>query len=312
MKCKIWGARGSHPVPISADTIRSKIATAIQRVRPGDLATPAHRERFLASLPEWLFGSVGGNTACVELLPDDSHSLIFDAGTGIIGLGQGWSSQKGSEQHIFFTHLHYDHIQGLPFFTPAYNPNFVTHFYSPRSDLKEMLSNQMKDPYFPITMEDKMSPNLVFHQLTGDGITLFDTRIRWRELNHPGRAFAYRADYGGKSWCYCTDVELQESDFHKTPENNAFFGDLDFLILDTQYTLDEAIEKYNWGHTSFSLGVDFALSWDVKKLYLFHHEPQYSDRKLYQNAQSAQWYSRRIGGDRLEVILSVEGSTIEV
>lgn len=314
VKFRIWGARGSHPVPTGTENLRSKIATVVQRIRKNDLESQEARERFLASLPDWLFGTVGGNTACVEVNLSNGQQLIFDAGTGIIGLGQKeLKAQKtNTVYHIFFTHFHYDHIQGFPFFTPAFNPNVTINFYSPISELQSVLSNQMQSPYFPITMEDKMSPNFNFHVLGEEELEIAGARIRWRELNHPGRAFAYRVDHEEKSWCYCTDVELMEDDFKKSEENAAFFEGIDTMILDTQYTLDEAIEKYNWGHTSFSLGVDFALSWNIKRLFLFHHEPQYSDRRIYQNARSAQWYARRIGGDKLEVILSVEGETFEV
>jgi ribonuclease BN (tRNA processing enzyme) len=105
---------------------------------------------------------------------------------------------------------------------------------------------------------------------------------------------------------------LQERDFAKSAETARFFSDLDVMILDAQYTLDEAIDKYNWGHSSFSLGVDFAVAWGTGRLFLFHHEPQYSDKKLEQNATSARWYAHRVGGTDLSVDLAREGVTIDV
>lgn len=314
MRFTVWGGRGSHPMPLSPDAVRSKISTVIQRIRPSDLVSPASRERFLAALPQWLFGTTGGNTACVQLELDDERQIVFDAGSGIVGLGsaQARRDPPPSEYHLFFTHFHYDHVQGLPFFGHAFNPNVTMHFYSPLENLKEILSNHMQHPYFPITMEDKMTPKMVFHHLTRPEIELFGARIRWRELNHPGRAFGYRVDFGGRSFGYVTDVELQERDFTKTAENAAFFSGLDAMILDAQYTLDEAIDKYNWGHSSFSLGVDFAVAWSTKRLFLFHHEPQYNDKKLEQNVTSARWYAHRVGGDELSVDLAREGVTIDV
>lgn len=314
MKFTVWGARGSHPMPLSPDAVRSKISTVVQRIRPSDLATPASRERFLASLPQWLFGTSGGNTACVQLELDDTRQIIFDAGSGIVNLASAQARREPSptEYHIFFTHFHYDHVQGLPFFGHAYNPNVTMHFYSPLENLQEILSHHMQHPYFPITMEDKMTPKMVFHHLTEPVMELFGATIRWRELNHPGRAFGYRVEHGGKSFGYVTDVELQERDFEKSAENARFFSGLDVMILDAQYTLDEAIDKYNWGHSSFSLGVDFAVAWGTDRLFLFHHEPQYSDKKLEQNATSARWYAHRVGGTDLSVDLAREGVTIDV
>ncbi|MFA7565919.1 MAG: MBL fold metallo-hydrolase, partial [Alkalispirochaeta sp.] len=145
-----------------------------------------------------------------------------------------------------------------------------------------------------------------------EGIELYGRRIRWRELNHPGRAFGYRVDEGDRSFGYITDIELREQDFEKSVENKKFFEGLDAMILDTQYTLDEAIEKHDWGHSSFSLGVDFAVAWNISNMYMFHHEPLYSDKKLDQNLQSARWYAKRIGGNTLEIELATEGVTIDV
>lgn len=314
MRFTVWGARGSHPVPLTPQAIRSKIATVVQRIRPGDLISSDSRERFLASLPLWLFGTTSGNTACVQLELDEAgRQFIFDAGSGIIGLGSSLAhgAVMPTEFHIFFTHFHYDHVQGLPFFMHAYNPTIPIHFYSPLDGLEAILSRQMHHPYFPVTMEDRMS-NLHFHRIAPDGVELYGALVHWRELNHPGRAFGYRVDYGERSFAYVTDVELQEGDFKKTAENARFFQDVDAMILDTQYTLDEAIEKYNWGHSSFSLGVDFAVAWGVRRLFMFHHEPKYDDKKLDQNLNSARWYANRSGGDALEIDLAREGITIDV
>lgn len=314
MRFTVWGSRGSHPTPLSPQAIQSKISTIVQRIRPSDLRSPQARERFLASLPPWLFGTTSGNTACVQLELDESRQLVFDAGSGIVGFGvsQFRREPPPKEYHIFFTHFHYDHVQGLPFFAHAYNPGVTVHFYSPVENVREILSAHMNHPYFPVTMEDKMSPNLHFHHLKDQEIEVMGARVRWRELNHPGRAFGYRVDHEERSFGYVTDVELESRDFEKSPGNAAFFQDMDAMILDTQYTLDEAIEKYNWGHSSFSLGVDFALAWRAKRLFMFHHEPQYDDKKLQQNLSSARWYANRIGGGDLKIELAREGVTIDV
>lgn len=314
MKVTFWGCRGSHPTPLSPDAVRSKIATVVQRVRAEDLRSAETRERFLAALPPWLFGTVGGNTACLQLELNSHQQIIFDAGSGIVPFGYAQLNHvpRPSEYHIFFTHFHYDHIQGLPFFPQAYDPRVAIHFYSPNPDLRAILSSQMSHPLFPITMEDKMS-NLHFHCLDAERAgTLFGATIRTRALNHPGGAFAYRVDHRDRAFCYCTDVELLESDFLNSSANRSFFGELDAIVLDTQYTLDEAVDKNNWGHSSFSLGVDFAIAWGIPRLYLFHHEPQYTDRKLYHNLEAARAYAHRSGGSGLQVFLAIEGDQIEL
>jgi phosphoribosyl 1,2-cyclic phosphodiesterase len=314
MRFTVWGSRGSHPLALTPAAIQSKIATVVHRIRDIDLVSPEARERFLASLPAWLFGTTSGNTACVQLEIDGENQIVFDAGSGIIAFGNDQRTRDPlpQEYHIFFTHFHYDHIQGLPFFAHAYNPQVAVHFYSPLDDLQKTLSQQMKHPYFPVTMEGMMSKRLQFHTLGPEGVELYGARVLWRELNHPGRAFGYRVDFGGRSFGYVTDVELRETDFEQNTENARFFADLDVMILDAQYTLGEAIEKINWGHSSFSLAVDFAKAWRVRKLFLFHHEPRYSDRKLEQNLQAARRYAAGIQGDELRVYLAREGMTIDV
>ncbi|MFP4011100.1 MAG: MBL fold metallo-hydrolase [Spirochaetaceae bacterium] len=313
MVVRFWGVRGSIPRPLLPQEVQNKIAGVVQRLKPADLASAETRERFLAGLPQWLFGTTGGNTPCVEARLADDTMILFDAGSGIQALATALQKdrKKIREFHIFFTQFHYDHVQGLPFFAPAYDPSVKVRFYSPLPELEQNLKEHMQHPYFPITMEDKMS-NLDFVVLDEHPVRLGGAEITWRELNHPGRAFAYRIKENGRTFIHATDVELLESDFEKTPANTSFFQGTDVLVMDSQYTLGEAIEKYNWGHSSFSMSVDFASAWNVKNLYLFHHEPLYNDKKLHKNLQSARWYASRLGNTTLNIDLSREGEEVHV
>jgi phosphoribosyl 1,2-cyclic phosphodiesterase len=117
-------------------------------------------------------------------------------------------------------------------------------------------------------------------------------------------------NHNGKRFIYATDVELTSDDFEMNEENSLFFKDADLIVLDAQYTLDEAIEKYNWGHSAFSISVEFAVKWGIKHLVLFHHDPTYDDEKLYGILQSAQWYLQRVGAEKMEITLAVEGLEI--
>jgi ribonuclease BN (tRNA processing enzyme) len=137
------------------------------------------------------------------------------------------------------------------------------------------------------------------------------TEISWRKMNHPGGCYSYRISDGKHTVIYATDSELTESDFDKNAENIAYFHNADLIILDSQYTLGEAVEKFNWGHSSFSLAVDFASEWNIKNLCLFHHEPLYSDKKLHNNLQSAQWYYSHLGKQGMNIFLAEEGKEVE-
>ncbi len=308
MNVRFWGVRGSIPSPILPDTIRSKIAAVVQRVRPNDLESPLARERFLASLPPWLFGTYGGNSACIEARLSDNSCIILDAGSGIRELAKSVSAEPVPvrEFHIFITHFHYDHLQGLPFFGPAYSPKTKLTFYSPIRGFEKTVRDHMRPPYFPVTMET-MESTMSFVELGDDPVKVGNGLVRWRRHKHPGGAVAYKVEEEGHAFIFSTDTELEESDFQKNATNRLFYGGTDMIILDSQYTLGEAIEKYDWGHSSFSLGVDFVTAWGIKQLYMYHHDPLYDDHRLYKNLQSARWYARNLGNTELEVYVSEEG-----
>lgn len=314
MNIVFWGVRGSVPTPLTPDDIRRKISTAIARAHPDDLRDSASRERFLASLPPWLFGCTGSNTSCVEIRVDGVPSIVLDAGSGIRQMAQRRAADGtlGRNFHLFFSHFHYDHVQGLPFFAPAYTPGNVLHFYSPEMRLEAILRTHMQEPYFPVTMEGTMAARLQFHVLTDEPTRIGSATVSHKRLNHPGGAYAFKVSSEGRSVIYATDTELTARDFEKNPANMEFFRGADMVILDAQYTLGEAIEKYSWGHSSYSLGVDFAKAWNIRRLYLFHHEPQYDDRQLYKNLLAARWYAQRIGYTDLEIQLARESQTVEL
>jgi len=311
MVVRFWGVRGSIPSPQLPSQFRSKISAILERLTPQDIKTPENRERFLATLPLWLFGTVGGNTPCISVFDESTRNIIiFDAGSGLreCGIAMGKEKPKRKHYHIFFSHFHWDHLQGLPFFHPAYDPSVTIDFYSPQQNMETTLYSQMSSPYFPIHMES-MGSKRNFHLLT-EPMKLGNLNIRFKKMNHPGDSYSYRITEGRRNFIIATDTELSANDFHKTEENNSFFENTDCIVLDSQYTLGEAIEKYNWGHSAFSLAVDFAANWGIKQLILFHFDPAYDDKKLYNMLQSARWYTERMGFERMEITLALEGMEI--
>jgi len=313
MQIRFWGVRGSLPAPQLPSQIRSKISAVLERLTPDDLVSEKTREKFLAELPPWLFGTVGGNTTCVSVAADDPGSLIvFDCGSGIRELGMAASTElnKPRNFHIFFSHFHWDHLQGLPFFNPGYNPSNTLDFYSPKPDFEDYVKGQMTEPYFPVHIES-MGAKKNFHVLK-DPISFGNIRISWKKMNHPGDSYSYRVDDGNHTFVFATDTELSASDFTRSTENVSFFQGADLLVIDSQYTLGEAIEKYNWGHSAFSMAVDFGANWGIKHLVLFHHDPTYDDRKLYNILQSARWYMERMNIKGIDLTLATEGLEISL
>jgi phosphoribosyl 1,2-cyclic phosphodiesterase len=129
-------------------------------------------------------------------------------------------------------------------------------------------------------------------------------------MSHPGDSYSYKVNDGKHTFIYSTDTELSASDFEKTEENTAYFSGTDLLVIDSQYTLGEAIEKYNWGHSAFSLAVDFAANWNIKHMVLFHHDPAYDDHKLLNILQSAKWYTERLNITGIKLTLAMEDTEI--
>ena len=311
MHVRFWGVRGSLPSPQRPSQIKSKVSAILERLTPGVLETPENRERFLAKLPPWLIGTVGGNTSCVEVrLDSEDEVIILDAGSGIRELGHSVVRRKPkpSKFHIFFSHFHWDHIMGLPFFGPAFDPSVKVEFYSPIADMETALQGQMANPYFPVHM-DTMAAKDKFNILDGP-VELLSATVSYRKLNHPGDAYSYKVEYGKRKFIYATDIELTEYDFTKNDENNSYFTGADLIVIDCQYTLGEAIKKYNWGHSAFSLAVDFAATWNIKHMVLFHHDPAYDDHKLFGILRSAKLYAERMNLKGVKLSLAMEGMEI--
>ena len=311
MRIQFWGVRGSLPSPQLPCQIKSKISAIMERLTPDDLKSPEKRERFLADLPPWLFGTVGGNTPCVSVQLDSSPELIvFDAGSGMRELGVAFASEKLkiSRYHVFLSHFHWDHLIGLPFFAQAYDPSVKLDFYSPVPTLESALQGQMTSPYFPVQM-DAMAARKSFNILS-DPVKILDATVSYRKMNHPGDSYSYKIEYDKLKVIYATDTELSSNDFIKNEENISFFSEADIIILDAQYTLGEAIEKYNWGHNAFSLAVDFVANWGIKHIVLFHHDPASDDHKLHNILQSAKWYTERMNISGIKLSLAMEGMEI--
>ncbi len=236
----------------------------------------------------------GGNTPCIEIEAGE-QLLIFDAGSGIRQLGENWTDYgRGLTVHLFFSHVHWDHIQGFPFFNPAFIDGNTIHIYGEKKDglhIKEQLTGMMKEPYWPIGLE-LMKANIVFHSLSvGDVLSLDqDLVITTMRGNHPGGTLLYRISYGDKSISYISDYEHS---FDTDPELIEFVRRTDVLIYDAFYTEEEYLgingnsSKRGWGHSTWQEGCKLAKAAGAKQLYLFHHDINRTDSDLEQIEREA-------------------------
>jgi phosphoribosyl 1,2-cyclic phosphodiesterase len=313
MKIRFWGVRGSIPAPLTPEQVRSRIGSVVQRVRPSDLENARTRELFLASLPPSLFGTVGGNTTCLEVRTAEDKLIILDAGTGLreLGVSLEKSRDRTRDFTLLFTHFHWDHLQGIPFFAPAWVKGNRITFASPMPSLERVLRDQMKPPYFPVTM-DAMGAELAFRRLEGESVRIGNAVVLWKRMNHPGGSYAYRITEDGKSVIFATDAEVTDREFQSREENRAFFDRADLLILDSQYTLEESFSKFDYGHTAYTMAVNLAVEWKVKTLVLFHHEPRSDDRKIHGMARRARFHLGQLDAGPLSILTAQEGMEIEL
>lgn len=311
MKIDFWGVRGSLPAPITPQQIQAKISAVIQRITPKDASSPESKEKFISNLPEWLYGTTGGNTPCISI-SDENTQIVLDCGSGLRVFGNSLKNKQAKTFHIFLSHFHWDHIQGIPFFSPAFSQDSKLIFYTFSENAKEIFENQMIQPYFPVSF-DSFTKNIEFKTLkSGDLFNIENIKVSCCKMSHPGSSFAYSFEKNGKKFVYATDVEISESDKNEDFEHSQVFKNADYIILDSQYTVEEANKKVNWGHSAFCSSIDFAVYWNIKNLYLFHHEPTYDDKKLNSILTSARWYAKYIAHSDLNVYLSTENTSIEL
>lgn len=254
----------------------------------GSIPAPGHATR-----------KFGGNTSCVEIRVGQTV-LVCDAGTGIRELGMDLLRRQSDpvEVHMFFSHMHWDHIQGFPFFVPAYDPKTTLYVYetAPGADrVQRLLHGQMKSDHFPVDFGD-LGSFMVARQFDSERRSKFGlVKVTCFEQHHPGTSYAYAFEIEGKKIVYATDNEIDLTlvngdrvEDHPDEPRVApdafvrFLADADLLIADGQYTDEEYPRKVGWGHARANTVVDVALQAGVKSCALFHHDPLHNDTKVQQ------------------------------
>ena len=208
--------------------------------------------------------------------------IILDAGSGIRGLGERLRDGGGRiEADVLLSHYHYDHLQGLPFFAPLAEPGNRFIFHGPRREgrsVQDVLEGQMVPPYFPVTLDQVARAAIEFRTIEpGEEFAIGPVRITSAELDHPGGSLGYRLEYGGRALVYATDVEHTDRPSEALIE---LARKADVLLHDAMYTAEEYDAKKGWGHSTWCGALATAEAAQVKKLVLFHHDPDRSDRAL--------------------------------
>ncbi len=311
MRVDFYGSRGSIPSPMTLSEYRSKIIRILHLYKDAANKNP---ESFLGGLPSELSCTCGGNSSCVVLSDDSEDIIVLDAGSGLREFGKKISDKNNLTIHILFSHFHWDHICGIPFFKPIYNPSNTVVFYSTNEKMIDNLVRQQHSEHFPLPF-DKLPAKKKFVFLNKENpFSVGKFKIFHMPLNHPGGSTGYVVDNEGKKLSYVTDAEF-------TPENleekkmfyKACFEGSDILILDSQYSLCESFNKFDWGHTSYTMAVNLALDWRVKRLVLFHSDPEHNDSELFKILEEAkQFAATNYNKRKIEILRAVEGTAINL
>src|SRR5688572_11765389 len=261
-----------------------------------NLSDPAEVQAYIAGLPAGVRSVVGGNTTCVEI-DTGAETIIIDCGSGMRALGLSLMAREfGRGQgvaHIFLTHAHWDHLQGYPFFAPAYVPGNRLIFYAVNHNPQTFLEHQQVAPiYFPIP-PNAMPAEKEFIQLReGETVQIGRTTVSNLSLYHPGTAYAYRFDDGESVFVFASDGEYKSLSEANLRRYISFFSQADALVFDAQYSLrDVFLSKADWGHSSAIIGVDIAERARARRLITFHHDPTHSDEQIYAIASAARDYA---------------------
>jgi len=360
MRIKIWGAQGSIPTPLTSDEVRTKLKAFSRELyeQKDILQAPSHMafsnkvDALLDRLPLSITGTYGGDTTSFEVQCRNSPIQIVDMGTGIRRLGMemmgrlfgkgdptlgnfnplfelGESPDYSKDISVFLTHFHWDHLQGFPFFEPAFVKHSNITFFGKRNQggrLEDVLKGQQEFPNFPVTLED-MPCNLNYEEIgrfDGRVIERGNSKVKFAELDHPDSVFGYRFEVDGCSFVVATDTE------HRNLPDPALLGlaeNVDVLYYDAQYLPEEypglkgsvagALSKFRWGHSTYEFGVLTALEAGVKTLVLGHHEPKRDDfglENMQNNARAFkdQMISEKYRGKELEVEVAYSGWTKEL
>lgn len=316
MKVKFWGVRGSLPAPIRPREIEQKIFQAVSGAQGIDLNDKEAVTTYVRSLPYYRRGTAGGNTSCVEIRGDGTE-IILDAGSGIRQLGlelmQGPLGQGKGNIHLLISHTHWDHIMGFPFFSPAYAPGNRIMIYARHPRIRQRFRDQQHPDHFPVPLETMLADVQFVHLQDDSNVTIGEFTVSTIPLHHPGGSYAFKVERDGCAFVYATDAEYKGLLAATMEQYVAFYAGSEALVFDAQFTLEEAMEKEGWGHSSSLVGVDIALRANIKRLILFHHEPSYTDEKLQEiYDKTLRYYEAQRQGQTLEILLAREGLELEI
>lgn len=252
----------------------------------------------------------GGNTSCVAVEAHGHAPIVFDLGTGLRMWGETLPRDGSFQGHALVTHVHWDHVQGLPFFAPVLAAGASFDVYGPpppKGTLEECFRQFVSPPYFPVSV-DQLEGSIRFHDVVDTDLAIGDAKVMIRAVPHCGLTNGYRVEQDGAVVTYISDHQMPCDGSMSIADSVLELADgADLLIHDSQYTPDEFTQKAHWGHCTVDYAVHVAKEAAVKRLALFHHDPAHNDDIVDDLLAGAR---KAAGGSLQEVIAAAEGVTV--
>ena len=286
-RVRFWGTRGSLPIALTAAGVRRKVVAALRGASGRSFASDAEIERYLDGLAFPAAATYGGHTSCVEIETGGAEFLLCDLGSGARPFGLSAMARRaggtGPPQtfHIFMSHVHWDHIMGLPFFVPAFIPGNRVVIYGSHLELEAALRRQQDKPSFPVDFSIFGATLDFVHLEPGQPREVAGVTVTTMLQRHTGDSYGYRFESQGRTLIYSTDSEHPLAQAEHTDRFVEFFRGADLVIFDAMYSLADSISvKADWGHSSNVVGVELCQMAGVRHLCLFHHEPVFDDEAI--------------------------------
>ncbi len=282
---RFWGTRGSLPVALTSAALGDKLRGVLRAARGQSIDSDDDIERLLAGLSFALAGTYGGHSACLQIDNGGPDFVLCDMGSGLRPFGQAAMAQRAGKPqtfHIFMSHLHWDHIMGLPFFVPGFIPGNRVVIHGSHRELQMALRRQQEPPSFPVGLDTIFEGRVEFRHLEpGVPHEVAGLRVTTMLQRHTGDSYGYRFEAQGKVLVYSTDSEHPLADPAHTERFVHFFRDADLVVFDAMYSLADAISvKADWGHSSNVVGVELCQLANVRHLCMTHHEPVFDDAAI--------------------------------
>lgn len=319
MQITLHGVRGSVTTGLPPEDLTVKIKSMLEKLIDHQITQPEEIAAFVRKQDFSQRGTYGSNTLCTEIRTGDGV-FVVDSGSGIRNFARKYDDSL-DEYHVFLSHVHWDHLCGLPDFFPLYNAKNQIHFYSAHPDLELGVRSVFQKPYHAASFEE-LPARITFHSLQKYRIfEIHGIEITPYQIDHPNLAFGYHLQEGSTRVLTCFDTEFKRMKRVDLGDDLPYYQNADLILFDGQYTISDLLRKINWGHCTPYVGIDLCLRECISKLVIVCHDPASSDQhlgrqeKLVENYHKEQIEAYKALGktvNPLEIIWGYEGLTLEI